>query len=64
MRMDAFVRAIEAEKVKLASEALSAPAARDGFEYGRVSGLHAGLERAKQILIDLVNEDDERRARL
>ena len=50
--------------MKLASEALSAPAARDGFEYGRVSGLHAGLERAKQIVLDLVNEDDERRANL
>ena len=64
MRPEAYIRAIEAEKAKLASEALSAPAARDGFEYGRVSGLHAGLERAKQIVLDLVNEDDERRANL
>lgn len=61
MRPEAFIAALEAEKMKLAREALSAPAARDGFEYGRVVGMHSGLDRAVQIIANMLGEDDERR---
>lgn len=55
-----MLRHLEVEQVKLASEALSKPAARDGFEYGRVVGIHSGLERAKQVLLGMLQDDEER----
>jgi len=51
---------IEKEQQELAAAALRSPNSRDAFEYGRVSGVYAGLERAKQVLISTITaEGDE-----
>lgn len=44
----------------LAQEALAQPQHRDTFEYGRVVGMYAGLERAMTVLVELVRETEER----
>ena len=48
----------------LAKEALAQPQSRDAFEYGRVVGMYAGLERAVNVLFDLIKEDEERGLKL
>ena len=55
-----LLRRLEAEQQKLASEALGLPSGRDAFEYGRVVGMHAGLEHAKQVLLGMLKDDEER----
>jgi len=44
----------------LAREALERPAERDAFAYGRAVGLHAGLEHAKSVLLNLIDEKERK----
>lgn len=50
---------IEREKNELAHAALRTPAQRDSFEYGRVAGIFAGLERAAEILRRTIKDSTE-----
>jgi hypothetical protein len=59
MRLDRLYQKLKAEQDALASSALRAPNARDSFEYGRVVGMYAGLEKAIAILVTLNNEEDD-----
>ena len=60
MRIEALLQRLETEQARLAHEALKQPTANTEFEYGRVVGMYAGLERAKQSILSLF-EDKERR---
>ena len=60
MRIEALLQRLETEQARLAHEALKQPAASTEFEYGRVVGMYAGLERAKQSIVGLF-EDKEKR---
>lgn len=60
MKIETLLQRLETEQAKLATEALRRPAARDPFEYGRVVGMYAGLELAKESLLSLVKENEER----
>jgi hypothetical protein len=51
--------ALKAEQEAIASAALRTPSARDTFEYGRVCGMYAGLERAIEVLMKLNREEDD-----
>lgn len=44
----------------LAKAALEQPAGRDAFEYGRVTGMYAGLRRAFDIVGDAYAEEERR----
>ena len=57
-RDDVLLRRIEAEMRLCAQSALASPSARDAFEYGRVSGIYAGLHRAFEIVVELNDEED------
>lgn len=60
MNLAVFLQRLETEQARLAKDALEQPAARDSFEYGRVVGMYAGLELAKEALIATVAERDRR----
>lgn len=60
MNLAALLQRLDAEMAVLAGEALSKPAARDSFEYGRVVGIYGGLQRAKDILIETVRDAEEK----
>ena len=50
-------------QAELARHAMLSP--RDNlFEHGKTVGLYQGLERAKQLLDDLLGEDEEKDRRL
>lgn len=60
MKIDGFLRRLEAEQAQLAREAMEKPAGRDAFAYGRAVGIHAGLERAKTVLLELIDEKERK----
>jgi hypothetical protein len=59
MNLPKIVMALQKEQAELAAAALKNPNARDAFEYGRVSGHYAGLERAIQIIINSQREEED-----
>lgn len=60
MNISLLIQRIEDAQAALARDALEKPASRDSFEYGRVVGMYAGLEQAKEVLSELVAEQDRR----
>lgn len=60
MKIDMLLRRLDEEQARLAHESLRQPQSRDAFEYGRVAGMYAGLQLAKDALIEFVAEKDRR----
>lgn len=60
MRIETLLQRLEQAQADLARDALKQPQARDTFEYGRVVGIYAGLELAKNILLDTVAEKERK----
>lgn len=59
MNVPKIILALEKEQAEMAAAALKRPNARDAFEYGRVSGHYAGLERAIQIIVNTMKEEED-----
>ena len=53
-----LVRRLEERQAEFAKAALAMPAHRDAFEYGRACGLYAGLEDAKNLILNFVADKD------
>ena len=53
----ALLSALKAEQAEFALQALRKPNQRDAFEYGCRAGVLAGLDRAIEILLKLLDED-------
>jgi hypothetical protein len=60
MRIEVLLQRLEQSQADLARDALQQPQGRDTFEYGRVIGIYAGLELAKNVLIDMVAEKEQK----
>ena len=60
MKIEWFLQRLEAEQAQLAREAMEKPAGRDAFAYGRAVGIHAGLDRAKIVLLELLEEKERK----
>ena len=60
MNIAIFLKAIEDAQAQLARDALSKPAGRDVFDYGRAVGMYAGLEHAKDLIVGLVAERERK----
>ena len=60
MRLETLIQRLEQEQAKLAHEALAKPNGREPFDYGRVVGMYAGIEHAKQSILALVDERDRK----
>lgn len=58
--IDALLKRIENEMAECAKEALSKPANRDAFEYGRMAGLYAGMNRVREMILLMSDEADAR----
>lgn len=64
MYLDLFLKRLEEAQAELAKEALTKPQNRDAFEYGRVAGQYAGLEHAKWLLAEIMDEADRKNSDL
>jgi len=60
MRIEVLLQRLEQSQADLARDALEQPQGRDLFEYGKVVGIYAGLELAKNVLIDTVAEKERK----
>lgn len=60
MLVDVLLRKLEEEQARLAKEALQQPQTPHEFSYGRAVGLYAGLEHAKTILLELIDDKNKR----
>lgn len=60
MRLESLIQRLELEQSKLGHEALAKPAGREPFDYGRVVGMYAGLELAKNTILALVDEKERK----
>lgn len=56
--LDALLRRLEEEQAEHAKRALAQPQNRDSFEYGRVAGIYAGLDRVREILLEIQEAHD------
>lgn len=55
-----FLRRLEMEQAQLAKEALERPTGPDGFDYGRAVGMYAGLELAKDTILTMVADHEQK----
>lgn len=55
-----FLQRLETVQASLAKEALERPAGHEGFDYGRAVGMYAGLELAKETIIEMVAEHERK----
>jgi hypothetical protein len=58
MRVEILIKRLEDEQKTLAIEALSRPQGKDSYDYGRVVGIYAGLEQAKNLIQDIMAEKE------
>jgi hypothetical protein len=59
MTIDKVLNAITNAQQELAIAALRSPNSHDAFEYGRMVGMYAGLERALEVIMSTIKEEDE-----
>jgi hypothetical protein len=45
-----ILSALKRELDEIAHQAMGSPVGRDAFEYGRVTGMYAGLQRAVEVV--------------
>lgn len=62
--VETLLKRIEQERDATAHAAMRAPQGRDAFEYGRMCGLYAGIERARELLVEMISEADDADDRL
>ena len=62
--IERIISALKAEQTKFAHGALQAPAGRDSFEYGRVCGIHSGLQQALNVIDALLKDQNEKESGL
>jgi hypothetical protein len=60
VRIETLLQRLEAEQSAVAVEAMERPSGKTEFDYGRVIGIYAGLQRAKEVLLNTVAEADKR----
>lgn len=60
MKVETVLQRIEDEMAQVSRDAMERPAGRTEFEYGRAIGIYAGLDRAKELIVGLYRDADER----
>ena len=55
-----FLQRLETEQARLAKETLERPSGRESYDFGRAVGLYAGLELAKQTILEMVAEHERK----
>lgn len=60
MQINALLRRLDEELHKLAHEAIQHPQSRDVFEYGRIVGMYAGIDHAKNVIIKMIEEREKK----
>lgn len=59
MSVERAILNLQREQQELAAAALRSPSSRDAFEYGRMVGMYAGIERAIAVLMSTITAEDD-----
>jgi hypothetical protein len=59
MNIDKVISLLTEAQSQVATTAIRTPNSHDVFEYGRMVGMYAGLERAVEIILSTIKEDDD-----
>ncbi len=60
MRPDPVLLALERKQAEIAKQAMETPGANDLFAYGRACGIYAGLALARQVVLDILADREEK----
>lgn len=58
MTIDKVLNLLTNAQQELAIAALRTPNSHDAFEYGRMVGMYAGIERAIEVILSTIKEED------
>lgn len=64
MNIGRLLHRLEAERVRVAQEAMEQPSGGDVFAHGRVVGTYVGLVRAREIIEEMLRDEERHGARL
>ena len=64
MALDGYESALRATQIQVAEQGAATPQNRDAFEYGRVHGYYAGLQKALDLYLDHVRDQNAKDDRL
>jgi hypothetical protein len=59
MTIDKVLNLLMNAQQELAIAALRTPNSHDAFEYGRMVGMYAGIERAIEVILSTIKEDND-----
>lgn len=59
MQIDRVLNLLTNAQQELAVAALRSPNSHDAFEYGRMVGMYAGIERAIEVVLSTIKEDED-----
>jgi hypothetical protein len=59
MQIDRVLNLLTTAQQELAVAALRSPNSHDAFEYGRMVGMYAGMERAIEVILSTIKEDND-----
>ena len=59
MQIDRVLSLLTTAQQELAVAALRSPNSHDAFEYGRMVGMYAGMERAIEVILSTIKEDND-----
>jgi len=59
MQIDRVLNLLTTAQQELAISALRSPNSHDAFEYGRMVGMYAGIERAIEVILSTIKEDND-----
>ncbi len=59
MTIDKILNLLTNAQHELAIAALRTPNSHDAFEYGRMVGMYAGVERAIEVILSTIKEDKD-----
>jgi len=64
VRLEDVLRCLEAKAAKVAEEALVSPPDRSEFGFGKAVGTYAGISLAKEAILAMHEEMEERKQRM
>ena len=59
MQIDRVLNLLTTAQQELAVAALRSPNSHNAFEYGRMVGMYAGMERAIEVILSTIKEDND-----
>lgn len=64
MKVETVIQCIEDEMAQVSRDAMERPADQTGWAYAKAVGFYGGLDKAKELILSLYRDADERDRRM